>query len=163
LLQLAGTVAVRLRAVDVCGLGLVQLLMAGAWAAGLPGSSSVSWASSTWVLPGTRLPPVIRRVSSLLTGWETQKAWGATPTLPPELEELLELLELELELELPAPEELDELLLELEDELLDELEDELDDELELLELDELVGIVWVVAVRLTGVEALPLASMARRL
>ena len=156
MLQLAGTVAVKLRAVEVWGLRLVQLLMAGAWAAGLPGSSSLSWASSTWVLPGTRLPPVIRRVSSLLTGWETQKAWGATPTLPPELEELLEL-------ELPAPEELDELLLELEDELLDELEDELDDELELLELDELVGIAWVVAVRLTGVEALPLASIARRL
>ena len=56
---------------------------------------------------------------------------------------------------LPAPE----LLLELDDELLLELdEDELLDELELL-----VGIAWVVAVRVTGVEALPLASIARRL
>ena len=111
------------------------------------------------------MPPVIRRVSSLLTGCETQKAWGATPTLPPELEELLELEDEELELlELPAPE----LLLELDDELLleldeDELLDELEEELELDELDELVGIVWVVAVRVTGVEALPLASIARRL
>ena len=163
LLQLAGTVAVRLRVVEVCGVRGVQLLMAGVWAAGLPGSSSVSWASSTWVLPGTRLPPVIRRVSSLLTGWEIQKARGAVPMWPPEL--LLELLELEDELllellELPAPEELlDELELELDDEL--ELLLELD-ELELEELELLVGAACVVAARLTAGEALPLASMARR-
>jgi hypothetical protein len=93
----------------------------------------------------------------LLTGWEIQKARGAVPTMPPELEllELEEELLLEL-LELPAPEELE---LELDDEL--ELLLELD-ELELDELELLVGAACVVAARLTAGEALPLASMARR-
>ena len=93
---------------------------------------------------------------------------------PDELEEELELLELDDELELDELDELDdELLDELEEELeLDELDDELellleleeelDEELELEELELLVGAACVVAVRLTAGEALPLASMARR-
>lgn len=84
--------------------------------------------------------------------------------IPPEELELLELEEFdELDKELPAPEE----PLELDDEL---LLDELEDELELLELeDELDELALldaagsVVAVSETEAEALPLASIARRL
>ena len=93
----------------------------------------------------------------MLTGWEIQNARGGVPPeeLLDELELLLELLEL---LELPAPE----LLLELDEELDEELELLLELELELL--DEVLPLLWprVLASSTTGAEALPLASIARR-
>ena len=105
----------------------------------------------------------------LLEELEDEEALFGAP--PDELEDELELLELDDELELDELDEelLDELeeeleLLELDEELLLELdEDELLDELELDELELLLGKAWVVAMSVTAGEALPLASMARRL